>query len=151
MILRRPPSLLNKLLLWKHQSEAIHRMREYIHAFQKAETERAALVHMPTGTGKTRVIASLTRYTPEVKCALVLAPRVALRKQLLKKLEERFFKRGVAQSTPLPKRVLELKRENLAGTASQLRSTVLIGTIQKLDRISSTDDEVLQTLLANVS
>ena len=148
---QHPPLLLNRLLLWKHQSVAVQRMREYIHAFQKAKTERAALVHMPTGTGKTRVIASLTRYTPEVKCALVLAPRVALRRQLLKKLGERFFKRGVDQSTPLPKRVLELKKENLAGSASQLRSTVLIGTIQKLDRISATDDEALQTLLENVS
>lgn len=149
--LTRKPSLTKKLLLWEHQAVAVQRMREYIEAFSNAETERAALVHMPTGTGKTRVIASLARYAPEVNCVLVLAPRVALRSQLLQKLEERFFKRKVAKSTALPKRVSELKKENLTGPASQLKSTVFVGTIQKLDRMFATDDEALQTLVSNVS
>jgi superfamily II DNA or RNA helicase len=143
--------LVDRLNLWKHQYEAVSKTREYIKAFSQGKTERAALVHMPTGTGKTRVIASLARYAPNVNCVLILAPRIALRKQLLQKLEERFFKRGVAKSTPLPKRVLELKKENLSGTARQLRSTVFVGTIQKLDRISATDDAAFQALLANVS
>jgi superfamily II DNA or RNA helicase len=126
-------------------------MREYIAAYRRGDTKYAALVHMPTGTGKTRVIATLARYAPEVKGALILAPRIALRKQLLEKLEERFFQRGVDKTRRLPKRVLELEKQHLRDTSSRKVPTVFVGTIQKLDRISARDQRSLQFLLAKVS
>src|SRR5262249_41071620 len=109
----RNSALINTLNLWEHQTEALRRMRAYISAFRNRETQGAALVHMPTGTGKTRVIASLARYAPEASCSLVLAPRVALKRQLLERLEDRFFKPGVRQPKALPKRILPLEKKHL--------------------------------------
>src|SRR5687768_3371490 len=104
---RKGPELIDTLDLWDHQIEAVTKMRKYVEAYRSGKTQGAALVHMPTGTGKTRVIATLSRYLPssEVSSALILAPRLALRDQLQVKLDECFFRKGTEEVEP-PKTVL---------------------------------------------
>ena len=83
-----PP--LNAFSLWDHQREAVLKLREYVKAYQKGTTDHAALVHVPTGAGKTGIIALLTRLTSGVENSLVLAPRLAMRDQLGREVESRF-------------------------------------------------------------
>ena len=102
--------LLAQLSLWSHQSEAINRMRHYIAEFQAGNVEGSALVHMPTGSGKTGVIATIARCLPEVGCTLILAPRIALREQLARDIQSRFFEhlsKKIALDK-LPKKVVEI-------------------------------------------
>src|SRR5262245_23857170 len=95
-----PP--LNAFSLWDHQRDAVLKLREYVKAYKQGRTDRAALVHVPTGAGKTGIIALLTRLTPGVDNSLVLAPRIALRDQLGRDAESRFFQK-LAKSPALSK------------------------------------------------
>lgn len=102
--------ILEQLSLWPHQQYAVTKLRQYLHAAGQNLTNRAALVHMPTGSGKTGVIAALARCVPETMSVLVLSPRIALRQQLARDLQGRFFDH--LDSAPpideIPKEVVEL-------------------------------------------
>jgi superfamily II DNA or RNA helicase len=132
-----PP--LNAFSLWDHQREAVLKLREYVNACQKGTTDRAALVHVPTGAGKTGIIALLTRLTTGVENALVLAPRLALRDQLGRDIESRFFVK-LAQSPALskiPKTVRVWDSPPSKATIAALADTVVIATIQAFHRWST--------------
>jgi type I site-specific restriction-modification system R (restriction) subunit len=128
-------------------------MRAYISGYQDGDVRGSALVHMPTGSGKTGVIAALARCIPEVSSVLVLTPRIALREQLLRDIRERFFNRleRRPQLDLLPKEVIEL-----VGPFGNLEfevfdNTVFISTVQKLQSMSRRNREQFDYLSQNVS
>jgi superfamily II DNA or RNA helicase len=130
--------LLDQLPLWPHQSEAIIRMRRYIADYQTGSVEGSALVHMPTGSGKTGVIATIARCLPEVGCTLILAPRIALRQQLVRDVESRFFNHLQLPFSldEIPKQVLEITGDGSMPKVADYESTILIATIQKIYRMA---------------
>src|SRR5262249_4268348 len=74
--------------LWAPQRKAIALAHAYLAAQSKfaptRSTQReAALIKMPTGTGKTGVIATLACASPAVRRVLVLTPRTALVDQMI--------------------------------------------------------------------
>lgn len=79
--------------LWLPQRRAV----AFAHAYLCAQTPakdgepEAALVKMPTGTGKTAVIAALACLSPLVRKALIITPRVALVRQMRLDLAYRFW------------------------------------------------------------
>lgn len=85
------PNIVDYLSLWPHQRDAVEAMHNYINNAYENITDGSALVHMPTGSGKTGVIATLARCLPEVQCVLILTTRVAIRRQLTWNINNRFF------------------------------------------------------------
>ncbi|BAB51925.1 DEAD/DEAH box helicase [Mesorhizobium japonicum] len=81
--------------LWEHQKVAIGTVVAYLNANrtipERPEHQEAALLKLPTGTGKSGIIAVLSRCLPGVRKVLVLTPREALTKQLLKDIRFRFW------------------------------------------------------------
>ncbi|MEP2028004.1 MAG: DEAD/DEAH box helicase family protein [Paracoccaceae bacterium] len=82
--------------LWEHQQAAIGTVVAYLNG-DKAIPERpeqieAALLKLPTGTGKSGIVAVLARCLPDVRRVLVLTPRTALTKQLIADIRHRFWK-----------------------------------------------------------
>lgn len=131
--------LLDKLSLWSHQSEAIKRMRCYLAEFHAGNAEGSALVHMPTGSGKTGVIATIARCLPEVGCTLILAPRIALREQLARDIQSRFFEH-LSEKIPLdklPKNVVEISGDDPIPEIENYESTILVSTIQKIHSMAN--------------
>jgi superfamily II DNA or RNA helicase len=61
--------------------------------------DEAALIKMPTGTGKSGVIAALACASPGIKRTLVLTPRTSLVRQMAGDLTTRFWKKLGAQYT----------------------------------------------------
>jgi superfamily II DNA or RNA helicase len=59
----------------------------------KAGERESALVKMPTGTGKTGVIATLACCAPKIRRTIILTPRTALVEQMMKDLSWRFWER----------------------------------------------------------
>jgi len=125
-------------------------MRAYIAASRQGQTRGAGLVHMPTGSGKTAVIAALARCIPEVGCALILTPRVALRDQISSDVQSRAFARMKRAPKRLPKSVQKIAGP-LAIGAGEAESTVFIATIQMLERISRARPADFERLLSHVS
>jgi len=85
----------NRPHLWDHQKAAIGTVVAYLNG-DKSIPERpdhieAALLKLPTGTGKSGIIAVVARCLPRVRKVLVLTPREALTKQLLRDVQYRFW------------------------------------------------------------
>jgi superfamily II DNA or RNA helicase len=82
--------------LWEHQQAAISTVVAYINGDkripERPEQKEAALLKLPTGTGKSGIIAVLARCLPDVRRILVLTPRTALTEQLLADIRHRFWK-----------------------------------------------------------
>lgn len=71
--------------LWPHQRDAVKAMANFL-AGSGSSPSGAGLVTMPTGTGKTAVIAGLIDSRPD-RHWLVLVPRRALVRQIRRTLD----------------------------------------------------------------
>ncbi|MGE0271506.1 MAG: DEAD/DEAH box helicase [Alphaproteobacteria bacterium] len=85
----------NRHRLWEHQKTAIATVIAYLNGdkrlLERPECTEAALLKLPTGTGKSGIIAVLSRCLPTVSKILVLTPREELTKQLLRDIRYRFW------------------------------------------------------------
>jgi hypothetical protein len=88
--------------LWGHQRHAVETVNQYLEARRK--DGRAALITMPTGTGKTGVIASCVTFLASLSGhRLVLTPWDALVRQLIEDVDLRFWERlGIVRPAQLP-------------------------------------------------
>lgn len=130
MTVRIPATLRNAL--WRHQCEAVDAMTRYLAAFDSSHP-RAALVHMPTGSGKTAVIASLARCLEVSGPVVVIAPRIGLREQLARDIGKRFFEHAGVNPASLPRTVVELKEGS--SHPENLKDVVLVTTVQMLTSV----------------
>jgi superfamily II DNA or RNA helicase len=85
--------------LWNHQKEAIAFATEQLRG---PADVHASLVRMPTGTGKTGVIAVLSVAAPPAKWTLVLTPWANLCTQMVDDLRERFWHISSWRPSPAP-------------------------------------------------
>jgi superfamily II DNA or RNA helicase len=89
--------------LWINQRQALDRMDAYL----SAKSDRQGMVRMPTGTGKTAVIATLGQLLADKQRCLVVAPWENIVRQLRRELAGGFWKKiGEDKSfTPRPCKV----------------------------------------------
>jgi superfamily II DNA or RNA helicase len=80
------------LPLWPHQVEALAMAAVFIEA-RAGRGGKSGLIRMPTGTGKSGVIAVAAHHLVERGDVLVLAPWDALVEQLTRDIRERFWRR----------------------------------------------------------
>lgn len=126
----------SQLRLWPHQDDAVHRCEAY---FESAST-KGCLVHMPTGTGKTGVMAVLASRRAETGPVLVVCPSAALVGQLLREFRLDFWTTiGAAEKwrpdivvQALPGRIDTLA-EKLVETRGQ--RVIVVATIQAVQQI----------------
>ena len=136
--------------LWNHQETAVSTVRQYISAFGKDDSIGSSMIHMPTGTGKTGVIACCSHFLKNVDCVLVLSPRIALRDQLARELNGRFFTK-LGLSDALPKTVHNVKDNFPAIDAANFGTTILTMTIQMLHSMRNREDQNYKLLQEKVS
>jgi superfamily II DNA or RNA helicase len=74
---------------WRHQAEAVRFASGYLD--RSDSNENAALVRMPTGTGKTGIMAILCNYFPKFKSILIVAPADFLTEQICDALNFDFW------------------------------------------------------------
>jgi superfamily II DNA or RNA helicase len=130
-----------QLPLWPHQLRAVELASQYLDAASgRARLVGSALIRMPTGTGKSAVIAVITRCLTPDQSALVLTPSLALRRQLAQDIREDVW-RDVFGISPdqWHKNVLELLPSTASGCLAALKKgpCILVGTIQTLHDLSS--------------
>jgi hypothetical protein len=143
--------------LWEHQVAGLSLATAYVCADVRLSAEgnvpEAALLKMPTGTGKSGVVAILARCLPRIKKVLILTPRTALARQMNRDTRWRFWKRlgfGAKEKATFaadamtaggeisPAEILKLlptEAESICDVAGRSERTVLIGTFQALDQI----------------
>jgi superfamily II DNA or RNA helicase len=122
--------------LWDHQERAVNAVAPFL---QRSATSRkqgrpSALVNIPTGGGKTAVIGVLSHWHPTLDVVLVVAPRTAIRDQLVAELSARrgFFLRSGFKPDNLPKTVIALNSaHDLPRKLPD--NTILVSTIQLIN------------------
>lgn len=164
-VIKSPPTyslpnapLLCKLTLYPFQQEAIEKMRWYYFAYTSEapasikKTRRSGLVYMPTGTGKTAVIAALSQCVPEVLSVLVLSPRIALRDQLFRELKNGIFKKlSLPPGAKLkPVYCLKEKQKDINFINDLPREAVIVSTIQKLQTMQKNQRDFYHKLVDQV-
>ncbi|WP_255484694.1 DEAD/DEAH box helicase [Duganella sp. 1224] len=78
--------------LWAPQRRAVGTAVAYLGAVGRGSISESALIKMPTGTGKSGVIATLACALPEVSRTLIITPRRSLVDQMLNDVHWRFWK-----------------------------------------------------------
>jgi len=134
----KKPSL-SSTPLWDHQKRAIVTIRDYLNVFEQDNSLGSALIHLPTGTGKTGVIACASHFLKKSGCVLVLCPRVALRDQLCREISGRFFTK-LNFEDDLPKTVHNVKKgfPNIAD--ADYGASIISMTIQMLFSLKKKHD-----------
>ena len=143
--------------LWPHQRTAIALAAAYVCSDKTLDVggTEAALIKMPTGTGKSGVVASIARCLPTVRRVLVLTPRTALADQLRSDVAERFWgNMGYEVQPPQTWSDVSIEPaqvELLLPNVQQLKHLmqlpvsermVLVGTLQALDQVRTKRDEL---------
>lgn len=121
------------LRLWQNQHDAIRRCLKYLSA-----PDRSALVQMPTGSGKTGIIALLSALQSEKAPVAVVSPSRPLVDQLVADIRQNFWQNIGAQNWN-PKHVLTVLPSEVGDLIEQLRQdqsgVVLVGTFQAFAQI----------------
>lgn len=124
--------------LWAHQRQAVDMARSYL--AEPNVGDESALITMPTGTGKTGVIAAITTCLPEVKGhRLVLTPWVALVKQSINDLRGRFWDRLPERSRPSLMPVRRLPPSSQLHTLKTADPTIYVATIAAISVAADTE------------
>jgi superfamily II DNA or RNA helicase len=130
-----PPNLASKL--WDHQKRAI---AFALSRLRGASLPPASLIRMPTGTGKTGIVATLAIAAPPAGWTLVLTPWANLCDQLIDDLKQGFWGAPINWSPPVEPHVERLFPRNLNRLLALPDPTlVLVSTLATLVTIFKRD------------
>jgi superfamily II DNA or RNA helicase len=117
---------------WLNQQRAISCVESYL----ASDSDRQAMVRMPTGTGKTAVIATLAQLLADRPRCLVVAPWEYLVGQLQQELHERLWKKVGEDSNFTPKQCEVFTPSTLLNALKAVNmSGVLLCTNQTLQAL----------------
>ena len=136
-----PARNVDSLDLWPHQLAAVEACNRYF----ASSAPRSALVQMPTGTGKTGVMATISATRAAKQPVLVVCPSVALVQQLIDDFSGLFWKKIGADASWAPEKNLHLLPSLLDDTVRALDAAgadriVVFSTVQALQQIHSGAD-----------
>jgi Type III restriction enzyme, res subunit len=134
----RANALQDRVKLWRHQAEAFKIVQRYLRRTRtRGKPPGAALVNIPTGGGKTAIIALLAHEGEGVRRALVLAPRLGIRNQLQAELDgtrlHGFFEKQGLKKQDLGRAVVTFSSAADIDAAVK-HDAILVSTIQLVDR-----------------
>ncbi|MDH5546197.1 MAG: DEAD/DEAH box helicase family protein [Gammaproteobacteria bacterium] len=133
----------NAAKLWTHQKDAVKFSVDHLNS-----NSDTCLVRMPTGTGKTGVIASLTALSCSGS-SLVITPWAYLRNQLIADIKERFWdKCGIQNPT---RRVRELKPSVAEATLQSNPNAIFVTTFATLSTLRKEYSEAYELLAKTIS
>jgi superfamily II DNA or RNA helicase len=111
--------------LWLPQRRAVAFAHAYLSVRQhQSSGEEAALIKMPTGTGKTAVIAVLACGSPLIRKTLILTPRAGLVRQMKHDLSFRFWGRALDAAYFDCKIHENMKKEEIDRIESEVRKGI---------------------------
>lgn len=130
--------------LWKHQEDALTFAVNHLNA-----RDGVCLVRMPTGTGKTGVIACLTQVA-NTGTSLVVTPWVTLREQMVGDLNKQFWEKIGSHAAKRPKAVPMLPK-----SAKEVLKTgdpqVIVTTFASLNSLRLNYHSIYEALAKAVS
>jgi superfamily II DNA or RNA helicase len=138
------------LAVWPHQAAVLTMMQQFLRA-RKGNAGTSALVRMPTGTGKSGVIAvTAQRLVGPNNDVLLLTPWDALVTQLSDDVRSRFWQR-IGAHAPVTKPIQRLYPSNAAGSLENgSPGTIWVATIATLQRLFTRSRKDYEALAARL-
>jgi superfamily II DNA or RNA helicase len=131
--------------LWPHQQGAVKKIDDFLRDRQY-HSGPAALVGMPTGTGKSGVIAVAAHLLETDRDVLLLTPWDALVDQLHLDVASRFWEK-VGATTPTSKSILRIYPSTAPSKLDEHPSPVIwLSTVATLQRLHATGDRAYAAL-----
>jgi superfamily II DNA or RNA helicase len=124
-----------ELKLWPHQKEAVRKAVDYINT---PYADKSFLLKLPTGSGKTGIMATIARVSFTTKNILIVVPSIALRKQLFDHISTKFWETiNVNTNTLAKKEIHELVPSTFDNIKSEIENKpfVLIMVVNTLHLI----------------
>jgi len=143
--------IFEKIPWWTHQKSAIEILSAYIKEFNSRQTDKYSLITIPTGTGKTGIIAGISQLNNDINSALIIAPRVSLRDQLYLNIGDIFFSQFNIDKNSLPKKVISLDQHNPSKDEFKDSPLIIVTTIQKLVSMSKENIDEFNILKDSIS
>lgn len=110
----------------------------------------ACLIHMPTGSGKSGIIAIIANLQFD-DCILIVTPRISLTTQIKTAVERKFFVEILDKpENPKEKKFVELSSKQKIEKNSEFKSHVFFATIQKIDWIRKNKHELYEQLTQKI-
>jgi superfamily II DNA or RNA helicase len=138
--------------LWPHQSAAVEMIQRFLTA-QRGRKGPSALVRMPTGTGKSGVIAVAAQHLVTSGDVLLLTPWDALVRQLQADVGSRFWNK-IGEPIPMGKDLVRIypstAREELASHRGKVIWLATIATLQTLHQTRTMEYEEFRKRLRMV-
>lgn len=133
--------------LRKPQVESLKLTEEYF----TSKNKEACLIHMPTGSGKSGIIAIVCNIQFD-KCTLIVTPRIALTNQLKSAIEMGFFENVLKKNANPNKKVFkELKSDEIPlDNKTNYNKHIFISTIQKVDWIRKNNFPLYESLTKKI-
>jgi superfamily II DNA or RNA helicase len=130
------------LPLWDHQKKAVELILDYYNCFHKINSptskyDKGALIRMPTGTGKSGIIAVISRCFPNFDRILIVTPWSALRDQIKRDVSRRFWEKIKVEVPNKGKAIYDLFPSTLEAVLgkAQEKPCVVTTTVQALQTI----------------
>lgn len=137
--------------LRKPQAESLEIIDQYL----KSRVNKSCLIHMPTGSGKSGVIA-ITSLLQSNKCVLIVTPRIALTEQIEGEICGKFnetlkkiSKDDSININPNKKLIIRIDEKFSIDESIDYNNVILISTIQKIDWLRKNANKGNQTQLYN--
>jgi superfamily II DNA or RNA helicase len=134
--------------LYPNQRRALAAVNKFL---GKEKVKFAALIQMPTGTGKSGVIAMACTLFPRYRSALVLTPSDILCDQIKSNIERGFWEDDLGIENPCPKECVRFTPTNLkllpSATQTVYISTMAVRTMHEANAqrvLNSSDAEDLR-------
>jgi superfamily II DNA or RNA helicase len=127
--------------IWPHQRKAVDVVRK----FQASGETGSALVRMPTGTGKTGIMAALAQGFSDTQNILVVAPWAHLKGQIASEISHRFWEKLGLAPKVLKAASPAVPRE-FADLMKNTTPKVLVCTAQGLALLQSTVSSAYDSL-----
>jgi superfamily II DNA or RNA helicase len=132
-----------ELELWDHQIQAVRLLRDYL----RTAPEGAALIRMPTGTGKTGIMAVISQFSIGGSI-LIVVPWAHLKTQIRAELQGGFWRKlGISSFNPRP--VILFTPTNFP-ELSQASPSVIVCTYQTLQVIQQTNPTAYHSLRKHI-
>ncbi len=117
---------------WPNQKQAMKLVGKYL----ATETNQQAMIRMPTGTGKSVVIAGLAQLLEDYPRVLVVAPWENLVSQLQREISSRVWKKIDEEKSLVPKATEAFTPSSLKSKLKKVQhSGILVCTIQTLQSL----------------
>ncbi len=132
-----------------YQEDALLFISTYIDNFTSKKTDKAALIQLPTGSGKSGIITTVSRCF-DTGAVIVLTHRSSLRDQLHEDITERFFTVVNQKFKPkIKKKVLRIDESRKLEEKIIESRDVYVMTIQMLSNILSNKEKIFTNLIEN--